>query len=157
VKHKDNSPDLSRSPEELAGELWKRLVARVGKPQAREIMRHVMGDRKPGPRRTDEDDALTVFIYGYIRRGPDQTDGRIAKHIFDSNPCYLQYESGAAAVVNNEITETYMCLSDDPIVGRKPIKKSLAAIKKQVERMRRWTIEEDILPKEYAPRTYYRD
>ena len=38
-----------RKPEELARELWKRLVANVGKRQAKEIMHHVMGDQETGP------------------------------------------------------------------------------------------------------------
>ena len=79
-------------PEELARGLWKRLVGRVGKPQAREIMRDVMGDQKPGRRRTDKDEALFIFIYGYIRRGFGQTDRKISEHIFESKPYYLQYE-----------------------------------------------------------------
>jgi hypothetical protein len=141
---------------EFAREFWKRLVNNVGEPDARDIMHHVMGEKKPGRRRTDKDYAMIAFIYGYIRRHRDLTDGRIAKQIFESKPFYVQYESGAFAIVNNEITEAYMTFPDDPIVERSPFKKSLTAIQKQVERTRRWTIAEAILPKEYAPRNYVR-
>ena len=61
-------------PEELARELWKKLVNRVGKLQAKEIMRYVMGGKKPGPRNTDQGNILTCFIYTYIRHwGLDQS------------------------------------------------------------------------------------
>lgn len=139
-----------------ARQLWKRLVENVGEPKAKEIMRLVMGEGKPGPRLTDEDIAMTGFIYSYIRREQNQTDRKIAKHLFESNPYYLYYESGAVAIANNEITETYMSLDGDPIVERKPIEKSLSAIQKRVERIRRWAIKENILPKDYSPRAYSR-
>jgi hypothetical protein len=112
-----------------------------------------------GPRRTDEDDALTVFIYAYLFHwGLDQTDAKIAKRIFGSKPCYLQLDSGAIVVANNnEFSETHLSLSDDPIVERRPIDLKFGAIKKRVERIRRWTIKDDMLPKAYAPRLYRRD
>jgi hypothetical protein len=47
--------------------------------------------------------------------------------------------------------------SDETIVERTPINKGLPAMKKHVGRVRQWLIEEKILPKEYAPKQYYRD
>jgi hypothetical protein len=141
---------------EIARELWKRLVNNVGQPDARKIMHHVMGDKKPGRRKTDENEALLYFIYSYIRR-TGLTDAKIARLISESNPRHVQYESGLIGVVNDEITETYMSLDDDPIVDRWPITKGYSAIRKQAERIRRWTIEEGLLPTEYAPRPYHRD
>jgi hypothetical protein len=92
-----------------ARRLWKSLVTNVGEPEAKEIMRHIMGDKKPGPLRTDEDTALTMFIYIYLLHwGADQTDAKIAKRIFESKPRYLQLNSGAIVVANNnEFSETY--------------------------------------------------
>jgi hypothetical protein len=58
--------------------------------------------------------------------------------------------------VNDWMTEERL-LGDETIVKRTPIKKGLLAMKKHVERVRRWLIEEKILAKEYAPKQYYRD
>ena len=148
---------VSRPAHELARELWKRLVGRVGEAEAKEIMRHVMGAKRVGRPKTDENRALMCFIYSYIRRQRNQTDKTIAKHIFESKPYYIECESGAIAVVNNEVTETFMSSADDPIVQRRPLNKSLTAIQKQTERIRRWTIAEDLLPKDFAPRNYCRE
>lgn len=144
---------------EYANALWKHLVKNVGEPQAKGIMRHVMGDKKPGRPRTEEKDALTVFIYVQILHwGLDQTDGKIASRIHKSNPYYVRFESGAVAVANNEFTEAQMGpAEDDPIVGREPIYMQLASMKKQVERLRRWLIEENLLARTYKPRPYHRD
>jgi hypothetical protein len=146
------------TPEEFAHEFWKRLVGRVGEPTAKAIMQRVMGRRGGGRTRTDEAHALNTFMYALIRRFPGSTDGNIAKAIFESAPHYIQYESGAIAVVNDWMTEEDMSLDDDPIIGaRRPINKSLPTLKKQVERVRRETLGWGILPKEYAPRKYRRD
>jgi hypothetical protein len=74
-----------------------------------------------------------------------------------SGPHYLYYESGAVVVANSEITEAYLSFADDPVVERKPIDISVTAITKRVERVRRWSIKEDLLSREYAPRSYRRD
>jgi hypothetical protein len=141
-----------------ARDLWKHLVKNVGEPDAREIMRHVMGDKKPGRPRTDQDTALIVFIYAYILRfGLSNTDGEIANYILESCPHYLQFASGAVAVANSDFTEAYMSSADDPVVQRTPVGMSLSAIKKSVERLRRRAIDEGTLAKTYAPRQYYRD
>jgi len=159
LKRASERHDIYCNSEKLAGELWKRLVKNVGGSKAKEIMRHVMGGKKPGPPPTDEDIALNLFIYGYLLHwGLDQTDGQIAKRIFESKPRYLQLDSGTVVVANDaEFSETYLCSSDDPIVGRRPIDMKRKTIQKRVERIRRWTIEEDALPKAYAPRPYHRD
>lgn len=143
----------------LAGALWKRLVKNVGESEAKGIMRHLMGDKKPGRPGTDEKDALKVFIYVHLLHwGLGQTDGKIASRIHKSNPYFVQFESGAVAVANSEFTEAHMCpAEDDPIVGRKPIDMGLAAIKKRVERVRRTAIDDDLLSKDYKPRSYHRD
>jgi hypothetical protein len=149
---------VRRKSAEYTHEFWKRLVKNVGEPEAKDIMRHVMGDKKPGPPRTDEDIALTMLIYAYLFHwGSHQTDAKIAERIFESEPRYLELKSGAIIFANSDFSETYVSLPDDPIVGRRPIDLKLAAIKKRVERIRRWAIEEDELPKAYAPRPYRRD
>ena len=146
--------DVRNQSYEYANGLWKLLVRNVGELEARSIMHHVMGDKKPGRPKTDKDVAMTCFIYAYILRwGLRLTDAKIASHIHKSSPYYLLFESGAVAVANSDFTEAFMGLTDDPIVGREPIHSQLAAIKKRVERVRR----SSILPKGYAPRAYYRD
>ena len=143
---------------EFASDFWKRLVNNLGESEAKEMMRHMTGDKKPGPPRTDEEVALVVFIYANILHfGLDERDGKLAKHIFESQPYYLIHELGCVSVANNEFTETFLSFSDDPVVDRRPIDKSLAAIKKQVGRIRRRAIEEGTLPTSYAPRPYHRD
>jgi hypothetical protein len=142
---------------EYARAFWKQLVKNVGESEAKEIMRHLMGDKTPGRPKTDQDNALTLFIYAYIRHwGLNQSDGKIAIHIHESSPYYLQYKSGAVAVANSDYTEEDLSWPEDPIIGRTPIGMSLIAIKKRVERLRRWSIEEGLLPRTYAPRPYYR-
>jgi hypothetical protein len=150
--------ELRRKSAHYAEAFWKQLVKNVGEREAKEIMRVVIGDKKPGPRVKDEDLALIGVIYAYILRwGPDQTDGKIANRLFESNPHYIIFESGTIAIANDEITESYLSSSDDPIVSRRPFDMHLHAIKKRVERFRRWAIEEEMLSEAYAPRPYYRD
>jgi hypothetical protein len=158
LKQATERGDVRRQSYEFASAFWKRLVKNVGEPEAKDIMRHLMGDKKPGRRATDEGAALTRLIYGYLLRfGEKNTDRKIACHIFESDPHYLDFESGAVAVANSDLIEEYLRLDDDPIVGRRPIAMSLAAIRKRVERLRRWSIEEDLLPRGHAPRSYRRD
>jgi hypothetical protein len=143
---------------EYASAFWKQLVKNVGKPEAREIMHHLMGDKKPGRPKTDQTIAMTMFIYAYLLRvGLNNKDGEIANHIFESSPTYLQFQSGAVAVANSDFTEAYLSMPDDPVVQRTPVGMSLSAIKKSVERLRRRAIDEGTLAKNYAPRQYYRD
>jgi hypothetical protein len=150
--------DLRRESYKYASEVWKRLVRNVGERDARSMMHQVMGEKQAGRPRTDRDVALLCFIYGYLRHfGLSQTDGQIAKRIFDSSPLYLEFESGAVAVANNEFTEAYLSSADDPVVTRRPLDMRLSAIKKRVERIRRYAIGEKFLPNEYAPRAYCRD
>jgi hypothetical protein len=166
VEESETSKRLQQTPErgdvrgksyEYARTFWKLLVNNVGESEAKEIMHHLMGEKKPGPRVTDQGVALTYFIYAYIRHfGLNNTDGEIASRILKSSPHYLHYESGAVAVANSEFTEAYLSSADDLIVGRKPIDMGLPAIKKRVERVRRWSIKEDLLPREYVPRAYHR-
>jgi hypothetical protein len=56
---------LVRQSTGLVSEIWKRFVKNVGKHQAKEIMRQIMGEKEPGPSKTDEDNALEDFICGY--------------------------------------------------------------------------------------------
>jgi hypothetical protein len=144
--------------EGLAQQLCDRIVTNVGRPKAREMMRRLMGGKKPGPKQTDEDLALTYFIYGNILHfGKFLVDGKIARLILENNPCYLKFKSGALFMANDLITEETFDTRDDPIVGREPLRISPSALKKRVERVRRWAIEEGSLSKEYAPRLYCRD
>jgi len=160
-KQQQQSLDRSaarRKSYEHASLFWKLLVKNLGELEAKQIMHHLMGDKRPGRPKTDETLALTGLLYAYILRfGLRNTDGQIASHIFDSSPCYLQFESGAVAVTNSDFTEAYLSSPDDPVVERKPFKMSRSAIKKSVERLRRWAIEEGLLAKSYAPRPYRRD
>ena len=59
--------DVRSKSYKYASDLWKLLVRNVGEPDARSIMRHVMGEKKPGRPTTDRDVALSVFFYTYIR------------------------------------------------------------------------------------------
>ena len=116
-----------------------------------------MSDKKPGRPKTDQDVALIMIMYAYIFHfGLGKSDGEIARHLFETSPHYLKLKSGAVIVANSDYTEEFSRLADDPVVGRKPVVMSLAAIKKKVERLRRWSIEEGLLPRKYAPRPYYR-
>lgn len=158
LKSRSERADLWNKSEGYARRFYELLVTKVGEPKAKEIMRHVMGGKKPGPPMTDDDIALKMLIYTYLLHwGEDQTNAKIAKRIIESKPRYLELKSGAIIFANNDFSETYMSLPDDPIVGSRPIDLKLAAIKKQVERIRRWTIKDGMLPEAYAPRQYRRD
>lgn len=160
-----SADDRYRESKRIAEELYKRITKNVGVPAAKEMMRSIMGDKKPGPRRTDEAVALDCFIYAYLLHwGADQTDAKIAKRIFESEPYYVELDSGAVIVVNNKEFSESFCdltddsnLADDPIISRRAITVSLGAIEKRVERFRRWAIKEDHLSKGHAPRQYTRD
>jgi hypothetical protein len=149
--------DVSSKSYEYASALWKRLVENLGELEAKRLMHHLMGDKKPGRPKTDQDVALKMIIYAYIFHfGLRRSDGEIARHVFETSPQYLELKSGAVIVANSDYTEEFLRLADDPVVRRKPVVMSLAALKKTVERLRRWSIEEDLLPRTYAPRPYYR-
>jgi hypothetical protein len=139
-------------------EMWQRSIKAVGEHQAKEIMRQIMGEKEPGPSKTDEDNALEDFICGYISHcGPKQGDGKIAKRLLESKPYYVQWGPGAIVVTSDEFqAEINSVLALYPAVKHTPIKKGLAALKKQVERVRQRAIDDGVLPKEYAPRRYYR-
>jgi hypothetical protein len=69
----------------------------------------------------------------------------------------VQWGPGAIVVTSDEFqAEINSVLALYPAVKHTPIKKGLAALKKQVERVRRRAIDDGVLPKEYAPRRYYR-
>jgi hypothetical protein len=147
------SNDTSLKALEIADALWKKLVKAVGGRQAKQIMHFVMDEKKGGR----PGDPMLVLIYCYIRAcGPNESDEKIAKSIIKSKPYYVKCESGECGVVNDWMTEERH-FGDETIVKRTPINKGLPAMKKHVGRVRRWLIEEEILPKEYAPRPYYRD
>jgi hypothetical protein len=143
----------------LASELWKRLVKNVGEHQAKETMRQIMGDNEPGPPRTHEDNALIDHICAYIHYcGPNLSDEKIAKRIFESKPYYVQFGSGEIVVASKEFqVEADATLAEYPNAVCRPIGKGLVALKRQVGRVRRWAIEEGLLAKEYTPRPYRRD
>jgi hypothetical protein len=157
LKQTSQRGDVGGKSYEYASAFWKRLVENLGEPEAKRVMHHLMGDKKPGRPKTDQDVALIMIIYAYIRHfGLRKSDGEIARHVFETSPHYLELKSGAVIVANSDYTEEFLRLADDPVVGRKPVVMSLAAIKKRVERLRRWSIEEGLLPRTYAPRPYYR-
>jgi hypothetical protein len=140
----------------LGRELWKRIIAITGDERAaKNMMRVIMKEGKPGPRSTDQKDVLKVFIYACLRRfGPQQSDEQIAAYILTSGAYYLQYQSGAFGIASNDLPEA--TFADDTIVERITIDKSPTALKKQVERVRKWTIRELLLSEEYSPRCYSR-
>jgi hypothetical protein len=135
-----------------ASAVWNRLVNSVGKPRAKQIMLSVMDEKKTGR----SGDLMLLLIYCYIHGwGLEESDEKIAKRIIGNKPYYAEYAKGQCVVVDDYFTEEG--LSDGIIVKRTLINKGLPAMKKHVERARRWLIEEKILPKEYAPKQYYRD
>jgi hypothetical protein len=157
LKQTSQRGDVKGKSYEYASALWKRLVENLGEPEAKRIMHHLMGGKKPGRPKTDQDVALIMIMYSYILHfGLRKSDGEIARHVFETGPHYLELKSGAVIVSNSDYTEEFLRLADDPVVGRKPVVMSLAAIRKRVERLRRWSIEEGLLPRTYAPRPYYR-
>jgi hypothetical protein len=136
-----------------AAAFWNQLVETVGKPRAKQIMQYVMGEKKTGR----SGDRMIFLIYIYIHAwGLEESDEKIAQRIIKSKPHYVKCASGQCGVVNDWITEENH-FGDETIVTRTPIKKGLPTMKKHVERLRRWLIEERVLPKEYAPKQYYRD
>jgi IS30 family transposase len=139
-------------------EMWKRSVKKVGKYQAKEIMRQIMGEKKPGPSKADEDNALDHFICSYISHcGQKQSDEKIAKRLLKSKPYYVQWESGLILVASDEFqTEMDSILAKDPAAKRTPINIRLPALEKRVERCRRRALDDGVLPKEYAPKPYNR-
>jgi hypothetical protein len=147
--------NVQREAEEWAIKIWKALVAKVGESEAKDMMRRIMGDKKPGPPDTDESIALKSFIGVYLlHQGKERSDGEIARHIFDSDPRYVQHESGAVNVVNNDYTEEFLELPDDPVIRRWPIDKNRGAIEKIVKRQRRWAVKEYLLSKKSPPKRW---
>ena len=93
VKPRPQRDSERRGAAAAAQVFWERLIKKVGEPEAKKIMRHEMGDKKPGPPLTDEGVALRMLIYTYLLHwGSGQTDAKIAKRIFESEPRYLHYE-----------------------------------------------------------------
>jgi hypothetical protein len=138
---------LVRQSTALVREMWKRFVMNVGKHQAKEIMRQIMGEKEPGPSKTDKDNALKDFICAHISYcGPKRGDGKIAKRLLESKPYYVQCGSGAIVVASDEFQkEINSVLAEHQAVKRTPITKGLAALKKQVERVRRRAIDDGVL------------
>jgi hypothetical protein len=167
-----------------AAQLWKLLVEKLGARLAREIMHEIMGDKKPGPRQTDEQKALNKFIRDHISASDsDQSDEQIAKRILKGEPHYLQRnpftiddlrdmakrigidvhdddlrdelrDQSAVDVVSRKFMK--MTLNEYPKSQGRRVGKGLAALEKQVGGIRRKMIEEGSLPKAYAPRPYRR-
>lgn len=157
--------ELQREAEKLASLLWEKLVAKVGKSTAKNIMRRVMGDNKLGRPETAETEALMFFIYAHVLNfGRHQSHREIARRIFESKPHYVQCESGAIGIASSGLTAVGArpekeedLAKDDPVVRQWPLKMGLAAIQKRVERVRKRALNEDLLPKEYAPKLYRHD
>jgi hypothetical protein len=144
---------LVRDCATFMGEMWKLSVKKVGKHQAKEIMRQIMGDKKPGPSKADEDDALDDYICAYISHcGPKQSDEKIAKRLLKSKPYYVQWKAGLILVGSDEFQG-----EEHPAAKRTPINIGLSALEKRVERVRRRAIDDGVLAKDYSPRRYYRD
>jgi hypothetical protein len=141
---------------ERAAKFWSSLVGAVGERRAKQIMKFVTGDKKSGPRERYDDYLMTLAIVVFIRFfGLSESDGKIARRILESGASFVQCESGRSFIVN-DLIEELLCRGET-IVKRTPINKSFPTMKKQVERVRRLLIEDKLLPKEYAPRPYYRD
>lgn len=150
---------LVRESTAFVREVWKRFVKNVGGHQAKEIMRQIMGEKEPGPPPADKDNALEDFICGYISHcGPKLGDRKIAKRLLKSKPYYVQWNSGAIVVASDEFqTEINSVLAKHPGAKLIPITKGLAALEKQVLRVRRRAIDDGVLPKEFAPKPHYRN
>ncbi len=139
---------------DFAEQFWKRLVKAVDEPHAKEIMHLVMGENTGRPR-TNEETAFKEHIYFYLMVcGPNLSDKKIAERIRGNKPYYAEYQSGTIVVLNKEITELAVTSEDDAIVDRRSIKKSLAAVEKEVHRFRHWALKENQLPEEYTPKPY---
>jgi len=142
---------------DFAQQFWIRLVKAVDEPHAKEIMHLVMGENTGRPR-TNEENAFKQHIYFYLMVcGPNLSDKKIAERIRASNPYYAEYQSGMIVVMNNKITDAAMASEDDPIVDRRPIKKSLAAVEKEVHRFRHAALKENQLPEAYSPKRYHHE
>jgi hypothetical protein len=139
-----------------AVEFWESLVEAVGERRAKQIMKFVAGDKKSGPRERSEDYLMTLTIVLFIRFfGLFKSDEKLAKLILKSGPSFVRCKSGRSFIVVDQIEES-LCRGET-IVQRTPINKSLPAMKKQVGRVRRLLIEDKLLPKEWAPKPYYRE
>lgn len=69
-----------------AAQLWKLLVEKLGVRLAKDTMYEIMGDKKPGPRSTDEQRALTYFIRLRLQSSDSNlSDEQIAKRILKAN------------------------------------------------------------------------
>jgi hypothetical protein len=149
-------PDRRIKSEEFAREFWKRLVNNIGEPEAKKMMRRIMGIGKPGPSTTDYDIFITCFIYGHLLHfGQFLNDRQIADFISRTSPCYVLLASGAIVVESDVFPHKEY--PDDPIVKRQPIERTHTALKKKVERIRREMIGEGYLTEAYSPRPWHRD
>ena len=150
---------LVRESTVFMSEMWKRSVKNVGKHQAKQIMREIMGDKKPGPSKADEDNALDDYIRAYISHcGSKQSDEKIAKRLLESKLYYVHWKSGSILVASDEFqTEMDSVLAEHPAAKRTPINTGLAALEKRVGRIRRQAIEDGLLGREFAPKIYRSD
>jgi hypothetical protein len=71
-KQAELATERRRKSKDIARKLWQGLVVNVGKTQAKEIMREVMDDKKPGPRSTDKNIVFTRFIGAILAEHSDQ-------------------------------------------------------------------------------------
>ena len=168
-----------------AVQLWKLLVEKLGARLAKKIMNEIMGDKKPGPRQTDEQKALNKFIRDRISASDsDQSDEQIAKRILAIEPQYLRRNPFTRDdlrdmtrrafgidvpddILRDELRDQSaievvsrkfmkMTLAEYPNSQGRPVGKGLAAFEKQVRRIRREMIEEGSLLQDYAPKPYHR-
>ncbi len=167
VEHFYSRQEIIIKAKDHATKLWKLLVEKLGVRLAKDMMNEIMGDKKPGPRRTDEDEALIKFIRLHIQTcDSNQSDEQIAKSIFKRKPHYLR-EKFSIDDLRDELTmdivevvskkSVEMTVAKNPKAMAQPVGKGLAALEKQVGRIRREVLEEGSLPKAYAPRPYRRD
>jgi hypothetical protein len=151
--------------EEYASKFWKLLVEKAGELKAKSIMLALMGDKKPGPK-SPKERLLNDIIRGCLHQNGGESDEKIAKRILARKPCWVRYQSGHWGIAYGyELSGDDLIDIDvhgdgeyviDMIVEQKPIEKGLKSLKKRLERIRRQMIEEGSLPKEYAPRPWYR-
>lgn len=145
--------------DESARKLWELLVQKVGKPKAKDIMRRIMGDEKPGPKKPLEG-LLSSIIQGCISKNARESDEKIAKRILARKLCYVQYQSGDFGIAESDKLDRGDLLNVedgvvDIIVEWNPIGKGLAGLKKRVERIRGQMIEDGELPKAFSRKKYY--
>jgi hypothetical protein len=146
--------------EQTARKLWALIVQKVGKARAKNIMRRVMDDGKPGPRNPQEG-LLNSIIEACISNNANESDEKIAKRILARKLCFVRYQSGAIGIAGNDELDRGDVINAedgviDIVVEWEQIGKDPKSLKKRVERIRRRMIEDGALPKEYAPRQYYR-